>query len=432
MPAGRPGLAAIADVLDGCRATILARWRDRVRQDASLHNTSEWTRKQFYDHFPDVLDAFSRTLRAHPEAGENAGSDAFVHAHAHAKTRWLQGYALRDLVREWGHFNTSVVIEFARVRQGGAADAVAFGVAETIWSDLASQQLTAAAQEYQRLHQAEAATRAEELAALLARLESLQQARARTLGRTAATLRSELSTLLTTNALMADGPTGDDAAELHALARDSIASFERSLGDLLLLARLEAGLERRAIAPFDVGQTLPALALALEPQARQCRSQITWSGPDEFPVEGDEHAVRRIAQHLLLTGLRASSAGPVDLEWGEDPREPARWRLVVRQHLLPRAMPSSPAISRVLADASESAGHARGSAPTGFEAALHDGLIPVAAENGADVLIAKHLCELLDAGIELTAEEGVVTFRLSFPRHYDMSAAAAGRASADA
>ena len=155
MAAGRPGLTDIAHLLDGCRASILARWRDRVRRDASLQDTSEWTRKQFYDHFPDVLEAYGHMLRRYPAAAGAAESDQFIHAHAHAKTRWLQGYTLGDLVREWGHFNTAVVVEFARLRQGAAASAADFGLAETLWAELASAQMTEGVQEYERLHRAE-------------------------------------------------------------------------------------------------------------------------------------------------------------------------------------------------------------------------------------------------------------------------------------
>ncbi|WP_133499055.1 HAMP domain-containing histidine kinase [Cognatilysobacter terrigena] len=418
MASGHAGLAAIADALDARRGSILARWEDRVHRDQSLRTTSDWTRKQFYDHFPDVLEAYGRMLRSHPEPARTAESDQFTHAHAHAKTRWLQGYALRDLIREWGHFNTSVVLAFGELREANTAEQPDCSVAETLWADLASRQLTESAHEYQRLHQAVAATRAEELSSMLERLRSMHHARAQTLARTASTLRNHLSALMTSNSLMAEGMSGADAEEVHAIARDSIGSLDRSLSDMTLLARLEAGLEKRDIRSFDVGAALSALVSALDPQVRESNSQLTCAGPAELRVEGDELAIRQIAQHLVLTGLLSDTPGPVDLEWGDDPREAARWQMVVRQHLMARSTPSSPPITRVIADASDRVGQARGIAPTGFEAALQEGLIPVASRDGSNLLIAKHLCELLDASIELTAEEGVVTFRVSFPRRY--------------
>ena len=418
MAASEAGLAAIADALDARRALTLTHWDDRVHHDASLRTTSDWTRKKFYDHFPDVLEAYSRMLRSYPAPARTAGADQFVHAHAHAKTRWLQGYALRDLIREWGHFNTAVVLAFSELRQDGVAPRADWGLAEVLWSELASEQLTESAHEYQRLHQAVAATRAEELSSMLERLRSMHQARAHTLARTASALRNHLSTLVTSNSLMAGGVSGTEAEEVHAMARDSIGSLDRSLSDMTLLARLEAGLAKRDITTFDVGLVLPALVSALEPQVQESNSQLTCAGPDEFWIEGDELAIRQIAKHLVLTGLLSETPGPVNLEWGDDPRESARWQMVVRQHLVPRSTPSSPPIARVIADATDRAGQARGSAPTGFEAALQEGLIPVASRDGSNVLIAKHLCELLDASIELTAEEGIVTFRVSYPRRY--------------
>lgn len=414
-----PGLAALADALDARRGEILQAWRDRVRDDASLRNTSDWTRKQFYDHFPDVLEAFGRKLRHHPAPVAIAETDACRHAHAHAKTRWLQGYALRDLIREWGHFGTSVVAVMGALREsGGVAAGADFAIAEQLWSDLTHGQLTESAQEYQQLQQAEAATRAEELAAMLERLRSLGEVRARSLNRAATGLRGELSTLLTSSALLGEGASDAERAELQALSRDSMAALDRALADMILLTRLEAGLETREIAPFDASHELSSLVASLQPHVGQSNTQLTSCGPERLPVEGDERAVREIARHLVLTGLLSDVPAPVDLEWGDDSRQGDRWLLTVRQHLPLRSPPSSPPISRAIADASDRAQQAQGRAPTGFEAALRDGLIPVASGDGSNVLIAKHLCELIDASIELESDEGVVTFRVSVPRAY--------------
>lgn len=125
-----------------------------------------------------------------------------------------------------------------------------------------------------------------------------------------------------------------------------------------------------------------------------------------------------VAEHLLLSGLRSGAAGPIDMEWGDDPRSPDRWMLLVRQHVRPTEAPRSPPISRVIAAATDHSQQAQGVAPTGYEQALQDGLIPAAARDGVNLLIAKHACEVLDASIELEAVEGVVTYRVSLPRSY--------------
>lgn len=421
MPDNTP-LARLADHLDARRPGILADWRDRVRRDASLATTSEWTRKQFYDHFPDVLEAYGRILRHWPDTDPNAEIDQFIHAHAHAKTRWLQGYPLRDLLREWSHFNAAVTHALhAAHAVGPGLDAMAFMDAGTLWAALVGEQLSEGALEYQRLHQAEAATKSEELATMLDQLQSAARDRARNLEHAVARLRGGLSTLMTSNALVSADVTAAERAELQAMSRDGVADLDRALSHMLLLSRLEAGLEPREVAPFDAGEALTLLLAGMVPQADRTDGQLTWAGPEHYPVDGDEHRVRMLAHHLVLTALLSDAPGPVDVEWGDDPREASRWVFTVRHHAIHRDGPASPPISRVIAEATDRAQQAAGVPPTGYEEALIEGRIPVASRDGVSLLIAKHLCELLAASIELEADEGIVVFRISLPKAYDRS-----------
>lgn len=188
-----PPPACVADALDARRARILEDWRERVCKDPSLDGSSEWTRKQLYDHFPDVLEDFRRILRASPGDAPAAEDDQFEHAHAHARTRWLQGFSLRAVIREWGHFNSAVVAAIASLRSESTLDEQSVATAAMAWSGLVNDQLTASALEYHRLLQAEAQTRADELAVALDRLRGLTQGRARVLGTVAESLRTGLS-----------------------------------------------------------------------------------------------------------------------------------------------------------------------------------------------------------------------------------------------
>jgi len=415
----RLALDQVANRLDERRSRILERWRDRVRRDLSLATTNEWTRKQFYDHFPDVLEAFGEILRCWPEEATKADADQLYHAHAHAKTRWLQGYSLRDLIKEWSHFNAAVVHELNVLRSGDLCSSPeTFLRAEVIWADLAGGQLSESAAEYQRLHQAEAATRAEELAAMLDRLQDLSRHRAHSLSNAVAGFRGELSTVMTSNALVRSAVTDTERAELEAMSRESVNTLDRALADMVLLTRLEAKLDTREVTELNAGEALTLLVAGMGPQAEHAGRQLTWGGPESYPVEGDAQRVRLIAKHLILTGLMSDTPGPIDVEWGDDPRELSRWTFTVRQHAAHTSRPASPPISRVLAEATDRAQQAAGVPATGFEAALIDGFIPVAAKDGVHLLIAKYLCEMLDASIELEATEGIATFRVSLPRKY--------------
>ncbi|MGY4517083.1 RsbRD N-terminal domain-containing protein [Lysobacter sp. HA18] len=411
-------LAVLAAELEQRRQTILEHWRERLHNDNTL-STSDWTRKQLYDHFPDVLEAFFRILKSWPQPAVTAESDQFHYAHAHAKTRWLQGYSLRDVIREWTHFNAAVVLELANARMKRAtAEADGFIKAEMLWADLAGEQLCESALEFQRLHQAEAATRLQELGDVLDKFRQLSVERAHGLGRAVTGLRGNLSTVMTSSTLLEGAQTDAERAELYALARESVSALDRSLNDMVLLARLEAGVEKCDAAPVDMGSALMLLVAGMAPHAELSGSQLTWDGPEPYVVEADAAKVRLLVRHLMLSGLMSESVGPIDVEWSDDRRDTRRWVIVVRQHVGHFPSDGTPAITQAIADATDRAQQAAGIAPTGCERALIEGRIPVASRDGVSLLLAKHLAELLEASLELVADEGIVTFRVSLPREY--------------
>jgi hypothetical protein len=411
-------LDPIAAALRERRLSILEDWAERVQADRSLDEASEWTRKQFYDHFPDTLEDFDRLLRGVPGATPAQARDEREHAHAHARTRWLQGYSLRSVIREWGHFNSAVVVALASLHGRPGIPQQALAEAGHLWSQLVNDQLTANALEFHRLVQAEAETRALELTHLLERLRALARDRARMVGAVTEGLRADLSVVMTSASLMSADASALDQAELHAMSRSGIAALDRSLADMLLLSRLEAGLERRRVEAFDAAHGLTLLASGLQHQVEQAGSRLTWEGPEPFPVEGDERNVRLVAKHLLQAALLSDNPGPMVMEWGDDPRSPPRWLLSIHQHASVAAQSGSPPAAREIARATDSAQQAQGIAPTGFEAGLKDGSIAIAANDGANLLIVKHLCEILDAGLEVEAQDGIVSYRVSFPQNY--------------
>lgn len=63
---GNP-LRAIASYLAQRQADILRRWHALVDADQELSTASSISRAQFYDHIPQVLDAFEQRLRARNE-----------------------------------------------------------------------------------------------------------------------------------------------------------------------------------------------------------------------------------------------------------------------------------------------------------------------------------------------------------------------------
>lgn len=416
----RAALTDIADRLDARRERILADWRAAVDADPTLDASSDWTVKQFNDHFPDVLEALGQALRAWPGLPVAQARDERDYAVAHARTRWLQGYSLRGLVREWGHFNAVVVDHLADCVAGrGGASPQLQRLVSASWCRLLGDQQALSALEYEDLERAGAETRSAELQRLLDVLRSESATRGRALEALACDMRNELQLVMTSQALHQDGADWHQAYALRELSAGAFRGLERALSDMVTLANLEAGLERRQLSRFDAGHGLELLVEGLRHVAAGQGIALHGEGPAGFMVEGDAERVRRLAAHLVTCAMRAPGARALRLGWGPDARADARWQVQVEQVLDPARDGEANVLGLSLAAATDAAQQAAGIAPTGFESAIEREAIPVAAGDGVDLLIAKHLCELLGASLEVEAEAGLVRYRASLPAAYD-------------
>ena len=142
--------------------------------------------------------------------------------------------------------------------------------------------------------------------------------------------------------------------------------------------------------------------------------------------------VQRIAQNLLLNGLKYTSRGGVTVSWGDSRQNDVhRWMLCVTDtgpgfH----AGPGAP-MAGALEEATQEARHVEETARTGVKGAADDPSSPDAAPvdarpvhqergEGIGLSIVKRLCELLDASIEMDSTPGEGTsLRIVFPRSYD-------------
>jgi hypothetical protein len=174
------------------------------------------------------------------------------------------------------------------------------------------------------------------------------------------------------------------------------------------------------VESFDAGQGFVHLVDGLRHVAHHAGAELRGEGPANFVVQGDDERVRRLGTHLVFCALRSSRPGVVQVSWGALEGEPARWFLAVEHAVQEGGRGASSDAGRALARATDAAQQSEGVAPTGDEAALQEGVIPVAQGDGVNLLIAKHLCELLGAGLEVEAEAdaGVLRYRASLPMAY--------------
>jgi signal transduction histidine kinase len=343
--------------------------------------------------------------------------------------RWQQGYQQRELMREWRHLHLVLVEDLeALARARPELDAEAFARARRELAVLAADGVCDSATQYARLQQVEAAGRLADLESALGTLERLQSERAEMLREAAHDLRGSLGVVHHAAAALKLDPAAPPAqlGKLDLLER-GVAAMQVLLNDLISLARLEAGHERRQIETCDAAALLRDLCTALEPLARARGLALVSDGPARLAVATDPAKLRRIAQNLLLNALKYTRRGGVVLVWDEVPGDAPRWTLSVQDTGPGLAARNAAPIAHALKSATEEAQAVEERvAPAAAAAAEPPTLLSALSEpapeppgEGIGLAIVKRLCELLDAALELHAEPGKgTTFRIFFPRGY--------------
>jgi len=144
------------------------------------------------------------------------------------------------------------------------------------------------------------------------------------------------------------------------------------------------------------------------------------SGPDSFVVEGDEEKVERIAYSLLSNALSCTPQGGVTMSWtASDEADQHRWVLIVEDTgEAGHSNAAAPVIAELRQiEQSKNAHEVSGRAAEAPRSVAR----PSGRGHGEGIglSIVKHLCELLDATLEISANaDGGSTLRVVFPCRY--------------
>ncbi len=437
-----PDLVALSGWLREQRPALLAAWRAAVNHDPHVSTAASLGRAQFIDHIPRILDGFELKLRARGEVERAAATERQREGAAdHGVDRWLHGYDSRETMREWGHLQRCLVDAVERFALAPPArDARAMGVARRMLTDLFVDCIVESAVGHATLQETEAAGRLRDLEQVLESVRALERDRAELWRQAAHDLRGNVGAVQLAATAMARTVNLPEASPAAASrVQRSADLLVRLLDDLIELARLEAGQERRHVAPFDAAQLVAQLCETLQPLATERGLFLAIEAPASLPVSGDAIKAGRIAQNLLLNALKYTEHGGVQVSCsavavGEVPS----WLLCIQDTGVGFRHGSVTPLARVLSDATEEvqtvAREAVAAGATSVrelprampmlrsqsderpDAAARSG---EASGEGIGLAIVKRLCELLDASLELQSEPGRgTTFRIIFPRDY--------------
>jgi signal transduction histidine kinase len=427
-------LVALADHLKARRDAILRSWRIAIKKDPALTTSDALPRADLYDHIPALLATLERELyRASADQAVVADVATQSSAAAHGLQRWQQGYDLREVTRELGKLNESVVSElesYTRSNPKISHDSVA--TARRIWAELCSTGIEESVGKYFELQQQEAVGHVRDLESALAEIRELEAQRADLWQQAAHDLRGNLGVVANvTVGLSNSGLRESSRDKFVRILMRNVTSLHHLLDDVTSLARLQAGREARRIEPLDVTPVIQQLCEGIRPLAEQRSLYLRCEGPPGFGVDGDGVKIRRIAQNLILNAVKYTPEGGVTVTWGDSQADdPKRWAL--------RISDTGPgfhtASGKPMAQALEKAHYEAVAAPDAAQAtaAAPAPALPQSTEAGAQsagrqqeagegigLSIVKRLCDMLDATIEVTSERNVgTTFRILFPRSY--------------
>jgi signal transduction histidine kinase len=279
----------------------------------------------------------------------------------------------------------------------------------------------------------EAAGRERELEQALEQLKTFERERAEIWREAAHDLRGSVSAISSAAAIVGrDGVKDSTRTRFSHSLRKSVVSLHELLSDLMSLARLEAGHDRRSVTPFDVGQLMTEFSDAMRPLAEERSLFLLCEGPESLAVEGDPAKVRRIAQNLILNALSVTERGGIRVTWQHGPPNGvAQWVLCIQDTGPGFSKESAPQLVRALKEATEEAQEVEERAETaGDPSAQVEPPVTLASQStpraphphqgeGIGLSIVKRLCEVLDASLEIESDAGTgTTFRVVLPCAY--------------
>jgi signal transduction histidine kinase len=411
-------LAALADYLKSRREAILRSWRIAINRDPALTTGDSLPRADLYDHIPALLSTLEREI--YRSSADQTGSvDAAAHtsAAAHGLQRWKQGYDLREVTRELGKLNESVVSElesYTRCNPQVSHDAIA--TARRIWAELCSTGIEESVAQYFQLQQQEALGHVKDLESALAEIRELEAQRANLWQQAAHDLRGNLGVVANaTVGLSNNGLRESSRDQFVRILMRNVTSLHQLLDDVTSLARLQAGREERRVEPLDVTSIIQQLCEGIRPLAEQRGLYLRCAGPAGFAVDGDPVKIRRIAQNLVLNAAKYTIEGGITVTWGDSGAlDPKRWELCI-QDTGPGFHTAS---GRPMAHALEK-DHEPAPSPVGWDGSASSAGRREAPGEGLGLSIVKRLCDMLNASVEMKSDQGVgTTFRILFPRKY--------------
>ncbi|WP_185731564.1 sensor histidine kinase [Larkinella rosea] len=410
-------LIVLATYLAARREAILNNWRSACQTDPEGNTVASLSREEFNNKVPFMLNVFDQRLRQLVLT-----ADIKLLAEEHGLHRWQKGYTLKELLSEIYHLNQVLLDEFRQYWQRYPTEEVDRLVASydhLAWFN--SLSINGSVEQYTELQRIDATNRVQILQQALDDLNELTRQRGDLLRTASHDLRGSFGVIQgAASFLNISEADEEERKQMVEMLNRNLTTVREMVGQLMDLARLEAGQEPVSIQTFDAGEMLHNLIESYQPLAGEMGLVLKADGPPDLLVESDPLQLQRIVQNLVLNALKHTPSGWVSVSWVRE--SGFRWILSVQDSGpgLPHRDTEPGSFSHVLAPSPESSsafGLPTPELERREEAMIHS--IKSARGEGIGLSIVKRLCELLRASLEIETKTGEGTlFRIRLAMHW--------------
>jgi signal transduction histidine kinase len=404
-------ISQLADHLRSRRESILNRWRTICAEDLKLVNYSAFSREEFNDHAPAVLNILDLRLR-----NEENESTVIEQASEHGLHRWQRGYSLTELLAELEHLYW-VVLDEVTAYQQTHRPLSAENLSEVYRQvfKISTETTRGSVLYYDELRQTNAAEQANQMQQALDNLQLLGKQQAEHMRNSAHDLRSIFGILMGAASLLKLPSTKKEREVYVDMLNRNLISIQAMLLQLIDYPRIEAGQETVEVKEFDVVAVLRQSITLAQPVAQERKLALQGEGPDRLVVFSDTVLIQRIVQNLLYNSLNYTTSGGVYVSWARE--NDTRWILSIQdtgrgfsapspvaqlaKQLKPFSIPSS---SHQLGGPPESPYRQMPAAEPLRKAPVHS--LKEGESEGLELFIVKKLCELLKANIDIESAPG--------------------------
>jgi signal transduction histidine kinase len=399
----------LIDNLDMRRETMLSTWRTRCLEDPNLNSKISFSREEFNDQAPALLNILAQRLR-----GEDEESNPLDLAGEHGLHRWQRGYSLPELLTELEHLYWVVLDEIQAFQQQHSqlsGDSLSQIYRQVF--KLETESNRGSVLYYDQLRQTNAAEQANSLQEALDKLQQLSRQQGEHLRQNSHDLRSSFGVLMSAAHLLKMPNTKKDQKQFVDMLNRNLASVHDMLLQLTDYARIEAGQEKVDIKDFNAAVLVRECVDLAQPLVEQRKIILQGDGPDSLPVRSDAVKVQRILQNLLYNALKYTQSGWVYVSWAQE--NETRWILSV-QDSGSGYTPNSPTgllVEQLKPLSQPSSTHQSGGPdeyplqePPTTEALKTPSASHYKESEGLGLFIVKKLCELLRASMDIESAPG--------------------------